>query len=1227
MVLDAAAHVGAAVLGNAEDAFDLGLDLLNNIVALTGDAHQAQVAQDIFRQEVMIERSMRIREDIRDAHKLMIENVQTQLLMGNLVLGICFAVLIEGRPSDPETAPQVMQELWASFAFWAVSMNFLSVWFALRFQEVVSVGARRRLLEKHRIFTPNDEVVEYMGGQSLAQKLSQLHVRGLVELSDLLGRYGPTTGGKPMLEALRERMTNFAGHPRDAEEDGEEQRVSHRTFTQRSGAARSVTLNLDLLQDEEEHNAEALGDTHDPHRPLLDVEVLLDSSVSKSEFIEVDCNRTARACRGMQPWSDSTEKIFNLPEFLIDETLLRCNWEMPCNLELRFRVRGSATLYVAAQWPPRTKYEAFRSTGPPLGWAQVELPRIGKKERFLVDQQFERVEGFSIFVSKDKMQLPLYRIVLRSPDRNGWRAVRLRFRFGRVAAGSPASLGNFEAPIVILRKGQVTTSEEDWPVTEFMQDLEEIQPLREYSVVYMSQGIFNLLSAAYCSHLSRVLTDRPWPECQREVVTVSFAFAPALWLAIFCKATMWRLFGADVTVPPKVQERLSKTPSPEGGVSALARQLQRSSSTSTFVDFRGRRTPSPQDGSPQSRASFRGCTACGGSWCHCPAPSCDFLNALAPGPLGHPRTFCGSPSCSRCSSGGATSHAGRPAGDGDATDDTGADAAQGRCADNCIAWCTPATRHGGGDAEEILVGGEGTPSVPLSRCITTSPRSAPRDLSEADASRFLPYTLTTGDSGRYTVDGPRTHAGGVGLFSGDDADTRDRSLTLTVVPEDSQDTSRPRDFRQHAGGVSSFLADDADTREQAHTVTGAITEAFPGAPEDDDASSDGEESAKDVDCCWCARCLSLVRCPSLRSICLALYSHLRHWLNFFFWVVELLWILSIGWIVVISAIRKVFSTDDSQAVEPGYAGATAGACLPGSQWSLRNFAWPSPFFSPTAATMASDGTFWVAADWLLGELAASSFEMQRSFRLPVAVKGLFHRQSGEELLIASDAELLAWNSSDAPESPASGTLATTLRWLAEADIPADALPVVARLPVAALGLAAVVAGAPLPSITGTLDAVAMAPSAGGVNLCAAAEMPETLAVLGGIQPLQLEVAVQLPLHLPVTAAVRGVYVCTEGDCGAGQPVLWVADSTGCLSALGLDTGQLLGQWRLLVASGTTTPECASGSGGTCGAASVALAGNATHLFAVVNCAEEGGAAVLSAFFSAILSDGAGARPC
>merc|ERR1740127_28858 len=91
----AAGAVGA-VLSRGLNILGTGNNLFSNGIAVTGDAHQVQLAQDIFRADVRIELSQMIREDIRDVHQLMCETVSTQVTMGSIVLGVCFMVLIEG---------------------------------------------------------------------------------------------------------------------------------------------------------------------------------------------------------------------------------------------------------------------------------------------------------------------------------------------------------------------------------------------------------------------------------------------------------------------------------------------------------------------------------------------------------------------------------------------------------------------------------------------------------------------------------------------------------------------------------------------------------------------------------------------------------------------------------------------------------------------------------------------------------------------------------------------------------------------------------------------------------------------------------------------------------------------------------------------------------------------------------------------------------------------------
>ena len=46
------------------------------------------------------ERSIQIREDMRDVNKLMMESVQTHVIMGSIILGVCWNMCIEGFPPE-----------------------------------------------------------------------------------------------------------------------------------------------------------------------------------------------------------------------------------------------------------------------------------------------------------------------------------------------------------------------------------------------------------------------------------------------------------------------------------------------------------------------------------------------------------------------------------------------------------------------------------------------------------------------------------------------------------------------------------------------------------------------------------------------------------------------------------------------------------------------------------------------------------------------------------------------------------------------------------------------------------------------------------------------------------------------------------------------------------------------------------------------------------------------
>lgn len=606
-----------ALLSQFKDGFDFTNGLFGSVVAVTGDAHQAQVAQDIFRQEVRIERSLRIREDIRDAHQLMIDNVQTQLLMGNIVLGVCFAVLIEGKPSDPLKAPIWIQELWAVFGVWSIAFSFLSVWLALRFQKLVSVSARRRLLEKHRVCVPNDEVVGRMGGLSLATKVAQLHESGLRSAVHVLGsnrtmgnfkealvQYaevlaeklpqlvspccqngrrcpqqpicraapsccqssicraapsccqsssndsGPTiprrpTSSRPQSETSGERGTG-AGQPSSEEDGAPEEPVNGPSLPSRQVLSESWRNSLGMEKEEDPPDLDVIE--FEPGAPLPAPTALRDEDRPRTRSNDL---LAIRARRGVHAWVSSKGEllkhyIIDLPDFLMEQTLVRCPWTVPPSSDFKtkhFLVRGAVTLYVAAQWPVIGGAEAFRANGPPRDWRREELPRLRRGAYKLDDGRelaFCRVEGFSILVSKDGLDLPLYRAVIEAPQQDdGWVKVDLEFRFET----------EFEAPVVIFRGGQVLTSEEDWPAVEFLRETSKVQPLREQSMDFMHISILNLFLSAYFAHLGRVLTDRPWPACRLEVVVISCALLPAMVLSIVPESVKQRLVAQK-----KVQE-------------------------------------------------------------------------------------------------------------------------------------------------------------------------------------------------------------------------------------------------------------------------------------------------------------------------------------------------------------------------------------------------------------------------------------------------------------------------------------------------------------------------------------------------------------------------------------------------------------------------------------------------------------------------------------------------
>jgi len=158
--------------------FDFSNDIFSSAVAVSGDAHQTQVAKDVFRQEVRFERSVAIREDIRDAKQLMIDAIQDDLMIGSIICGICFGMLIEGTP--PEGTSRTIFGLWLLTTVWSATFSLLGVWMALAFQTEVLAISGELLLNQHRFSLPDDAVVGTFGGRTVAtQVVAGWHQEGL----------------------------------------------------------------------------------------------------------------------------------------------------------------------------------------------------------------------------------------------------------------------------------------------------------------------------------------------------------------------------------------------------------------------------------------------------------------------------------------------------------------------------------------------------------------------------------------------------------------------------------------------------------------------------------------------------------------------------------------------------------------------------------------------------------------------------------------------------------------------------------------------------------------------------------------------------------------------------------------------------------------------------------------------------------------------------------------
>jgi len=528
--------LAAALVGSGMTGANLANGIFGSVVAVTGDAHQAQVAQDIFRAEFRHELSLMVREDMRDVHALMVETVSTQVTMGSIILGVCFAVLIEGyQDSGPQ--PWVV-EMWAMFTSWAMMLTFVSLLLAMYFQQAIKNAVRERLLMKHRIDTPNDIVISSLGGYSLAEQVALFHTRIVGGLGDV-GSW-------------------FAGSSETSQRDDDPARQ------------KSVTSSPSVTEAKEELEVKVEIVNH------LECD---DQFMHKGCLLKEHRRRLVKARKGVQAWFDekshmaSDHKIADLPNFLVGATLIRQPWQMSqpkqSDHRLTFDVEGEATLYVAGQLMPSPeekaqKEHAFKEESCAgktddmissmisklelerlcKNWNEEHLP---KPVEGMYDKgtRFQRVEGFSVFVEELKVHLPLYKLPLRVPkDKERTVRVEVEWKFP----------GECKALLAMVREGCVVTSEEEHPKRAFLQEIEVLRPLLRQADKYIRCGTTCLLCSVFFMHICRVGVARPWPECRPEILACAIPMVVAL-------IGTWALQRGDIYSPFVIGDEFSNVAS------------------------------------------------------------------------------------------------------------------------------------------------------------------------------------------------------------------------------------------------------------------------------------------------------------------------------------------------------------------------------------------------------------------------------------------------------------------------------------------------------------------------------------------------------------------------------------------------------------------------------------------------------------------------------------------
>lgn len=1171
LMLGAIGMLVGVLLHQARNGFDFGNQLFGNFVAVSGDAHQAKVAQDIFRQEVRYERSLQIREDIRDVNKMMLESVQTHLFMGSIILGICFGMFIEGYPPD-ETA-RTLQDLWLVFTGWSATFTLLSLWLALCFQSKISSCARERLLRKHRFQMPDELMVGKMGGNNLVNQMAVFHEK--------------------VLSMVHQNVKK-----------------------------------------DEEAAAEIYKPPKGGWRGNFRVEV------ENNEGMQLDCEPMRKGMRGwIHPNRDGylPNTILDMPSFLVGETLVRSQWECRADTPLLLRVYGEATLYVAARCLRHPGEDAnLQINGQVPLWPEDELPYLtmGAHRDWRGGSghgEFHRVNGFSIYVDTANVELPLYKIVLQTPqdeeqgDNSVTVCVQWNFKVG------------CEALLVMLRKGQVHCKEEDWPIVEFNDEIRQVMPLRDYSGKFMRWGVACLCFAAFFTYEAR-----HWMIGKRiiwwfESILLVFSLTPAMLAIVFVPIYVTGTSLTDLGSP--------NTPEGEASPSSFVARNLENMVTSRFASSSALGSPKEAATPAQAR---RASLFDGGNGDTADSPSVALYEDFKPVRSGSKESFVfqgdgggnGDAPVPPAAPGGGGDAAEAPPGSATArwagavadenemasADLTHFSYMRGLGQNALTSICMDPQRAAGqreaGDQQLGPDGGRRETSL-LSACgsagvqVGTQCREVVVATSSGRRPRFCPGPARASVNRHDSVATPI----GVACPVMEDSSPRWDELERGVEPAYGA-SGHGRSSQRRGSTISVNSSTSRPSIGQLPHNFGDIQEAGSNAynklpsfmkPIDADNSLMVEgETAKSLRSTlkrfrmWTA----VLRTLFLSSLSFALASpHL--WFE--------------------SLVEGVDSREGTEALAPESL-----------EWMKWEVAWP-PFFRPTAALLepGEDEILWIAAGATLralrrGDAGASA---TAAVGAPATAGTWAFRPAGPAVLLPGPAHGLAFpeggavtlaSSSSSPAGrrlAAVGDAGTFEVWLPQAPAAAasgEGLGITAAEPAEPAGATASLPDSLPPTVTAAAAALetvgvggphtaAVAAAGGdeattGIYLCTTGGVAGQAengtsagsADAGGGAPLfvlaRLEASGGGATGTPdlVQGAVTALHAAPPGHAGCGgaeEPVLWIAAAGGHIAALGLSSGQVLETFG-------------SPLGGT-GASVLALTGNSSHLVAVVAGGAEG----------------------